>query len=57
MEADILPLASRIPVSMANLFLSDSVNPFKNSSSCERKTKKKSDDTMGLSKCTTTHFV
>lgn len=32
-DADILPLASRMPVSMASLFRSDSVKPFKNSSS------------------------
>lgn len=32
-EADILPLASRMPVSMASLLRSDSVNPLRNSSS------------------------
>ena len=34
MEADMLPLASRMPVSMASLLRSDSVNPFRNSSNC-----------------------
>lgn len=29
-----LPFASRMPVSMASLLRSDSVNPFKNSSNC-----------------------
>ncbi len=32
MEADMLPLASRMPVSMASLLRSDSVNPLRNSS-------------------------
>lgn len=33
MDADIFPLASRMPVSMASLLRSDSVKPFRNSSS------------------------
>lgn len=33
MEAEMFPLASRMPVSMASLLRSDSVKPFKNSSS------------------------
>lgn len=36
MDAEILPLASRIPVSMASLLRSDSVKPLRNNSSCER---------------------
>lgn len=39
MEADKLPLASRIPVSMASLLRSDSVNPFRNSSNWRHKTR------------------
>lgn len=34
MEADMLPLASRMPASMASLLRSDSVNPLRNSSNC-----------------------
>lgn len=37
MEADKLPLASRMPVSMASLLRSDSVNPFRNSSNYRHK--------------------
>lgn len=36
MDAERLPLASRIPVSMASLLRSDSVKPLRNSSSCQR---------------------
>lgn len=36
MAAERLPLASRIPVSMASLLRSDSVKPLRNSSSCQR---------------------
>lgn len=34
MDAEMFPLANRMPVSMASLLRSDSVKPFKNSSSC-----------------------
>lgn len=34
MDAEMLPLASRIPVNMASLLRSDSVKPLRNSSSC-----------------------
>lgn len=37
MDAEMLPLASRIPVNMASLVRSDSVKPFRNSSSCRHK--------------------
>lgn len=37
MDAEMLPLASRIPVSMASLVRSDSVKPLRNSSSCRHK--------------------
>lgn len=37
MDAEMLPLASRIPVNMASLVRSDSVKPLRNSSSCRRK--------------------
>lgn len=36
MDAERLPLASRIPVSMASLLRSDSVKPLRNSSSCQK---------------------
>lgn len=35
MDAEMFPLASRIPVSMASLLRSDSVKPLRNSSSCK----------------------
>lgn len=37
MDAEMLPLASRIPVNMASLVRSDSVKPLRNSSSCRHK--------------------
>ena len=44
---DMFPLAKRIPVSIASLLRSDSVNPFKNSSNC-KEIKKKCQETAAV---------
>lgn len=46
-----LPFASRMPVSMASLLRSDSVNPFKNSSNCREQRERETNTGLLLLLC------